>query len=706
MEGTFLSNTALNITDIGVIIAYFIFILIFGIYFSRTSQTNAGGYFLAGKNMNWMPIGASLFASNVGSIHFVGLAGSGAAAGIAVGLFELNAMFVLLLLGYIFLPVYLSAGVYTMPEYLKLRFGGRRLQICMAFLTLMVYIFTKISADLYAGALFIEQALKWDLYLSLMLVLGMACVFTIAGGLSTVIWTDFLQTFIMLAGAIFLMIMSFIKVGGFTAMVEKYPYAIPNTTLMDNTTQCGYPRKDYMHLFHSPHADDIPGPGIIGLTINSIWYWCSDQVIVQRALAAKSYDHSKAATIFCGYLKILPLFLLVFPGMIARILFKDTVGCADVDACYEICGGPACSNIAYPSLVINLMPEGARGLMLAAMVSALITSLTSIFNSSSTIFALDIWMFFRKKATEVEVLIVGRIFILILVIISVVWIPIIQASQGGDLFIYIQVISSFTQPPICAIYLLALFWGRLNEKGAFWSVLIGIAAGMIRFGVEYYQKIPNCSENLPDPRPDFVKNFHFLYFSCFLFLLTTFIAVVISLLTEPIDRRCLVRLTWWTRNSKEPRLDIDDMTLSKATSSAPSVVYQKDKEKNELFEMDDKETLESKSKTSHEPAKKKADISGQVSASEHVNYALPKQAFNQCEDVIYTIDVAAGSSPPSCGKKFLYRICGFDKTYQPTTITNLQEQRSIEEDPKWKWPSNILSIILAGISIFITIYFA
>lgn len=313
-------GTRLHYGDFIVIVAYFAFVLFIGLWTSRQNRGSAGGYFLAGRSMHWIPVGASLFASNIGSIHFVGLAGSGAATGIVIALYELNALYILMLLGYLFLPVYIASGVYTMPEYLKCRFGGQRIQIYIAVLALIVYIFTKISADLYAGAIFIEQAMHWDLYWSILLLLSIATIFTITGGLTAVIWTDFIQTIIMLIGALALMTISFAKVGGLNGVVEKYPHAIANTTKYSNTT-CGVPREDYMHLFRDPATGDLPWPGIVGMSINSIWYWCSDQVIVQRALAGKTYDHAKAGTVLCAFIKILPLFLLVFPGMISRILF-------------------------------------------------------------------------------------------------------------------------------------------------------------------------------------------------------------------------------------------------------------------------------------------------------------------------------------------------------------------------------------------------
>ncbi|ELU03053.1 hypothetical protein CAPTEDRAFT_92324 [Capitella teleta] len=552
----------LDVGDIVVIVLYFALILFAGLWTSRKNRGSVGGYFLAGRNMHWALVGSSLFASNVGSLHFVGLAGSGAENGISIAVYELDAIFVVLMLGWLFLPVYIASGIYTMPEYLRKRFGGQRIRIYLAVLALAMYIFTKISADLFAGAIFIEQALGWNFYLAVILLLAIAALFTIAGGLTAVMWTDFIQTIIMMFGAVALVIMAFIEVGGFEGMRHGYERAIPNTTYQkyyiegQTNITCGFPREDFLHLFRDPKTGDLPWPGIIGLTINSIWYWCADQVIVQRSLAAKDFSHAKGGSILCGYLKMLPLFILVFPGMIARILYTDTVACVDPDICESVCGSRAgCSNIAYPTLVLDLMPGGARGLMLAVMLSALMSSLTSIFNSSSTIFTIDIWRKIRKGATDAELLIVGRVCVLALVVISILWVPIIQASQGSQLFVYIQQVSSFLQPPICAVFLLAIFWSGITEAGAFWSLMLGLVAGTIRFVLEFTYGEPGCDQ--PDNRPDLIKNFHYLYFGIFLFLLTGATAVVVSLFGTPIHEKHLQRLTYWTRHSQLPREDID-----------------------------------------------------------------------------------------------------------------------------------------------------
>ncbi|XP_045185344.2 sodium/glucose cotransporter 4-like [Mercenaria mercenaria] len=695
-------GTSLHAGDLAVIVVYFLFVLFVGLWSSRKNRGSAGGYFLAGRNMNWIPVGASLFASNIGSLHFVGMVGSGAASGIAIYLYELNAMYVLMILAYIFLPVYIASGVFTMPEYLKYRFGGKRIQIYLAVLALLVYIFTKISADLYAGAIFIEQSLNWNIYMAILLLLAVAAVFTIAGGLTAVIWTDFIQTIIMVFGAIALMIIAFIKVGGFQGMVEKYPEAESNYSLNSNNT-CGAPRGDYMHLFRDPVSGDIPWPGLVGITINSIWYWCSDQVIVQRALAGKTYDHAKAGTILCSYIKILPLFMLVFPGMIARILFPETVGCSDPDVCMEVCGSPSgCYNVAYPQLVINLMPPGARGLMLAVMLSALMSSLTSIFNSSSTIFAMDIWTHIRRKASELELMIVGRVFVIVLVVISIIWIPVLRHGST-QLYVYIQEVSSFLQPPICCIFILALFWPRLNEKGAFFGLVIGMMVGIARFIAEYTYGKFSCGDEKPNPTPAIIKNFHYLYFSVFLFVLTGLVAIVISLLTKPIDERCLYRLTFWSRHSREPRMDVDEWIRSsrKSFSSNSDISSRSCEQELQMLKTDkenDDKSEQHITEESKEPAEK-----------------LVKQ--NGIELHIVDLDTLKTTEIPDIqfkhkGSVTWYRrignwLCGLENMEQ---INHKQVERTdmlcIVENRRWKILSNIAAVGSMALMVLIAVYFA
>ncbi|XP_038572876.1 sodium/glucose cotransporter 4-like [Micropterus salmoides] len=504
--------------------------------------------------MTWWPIGASLMSSNVGSGLFIGLAGTGAAGGIAVGGFEWNAVWVLVALGWIFIPVYISAGVVTMPEYLAKRFGGQRIRIYMSVLSLILYIFTKISTDIFSGALFIQVSLGWDLYVSTGILLLVTAVYTVAGGLAAVIYTDAFQTFIMVGGAFALMFIAFSKVGWYEGLVDRYMSAVPLVTV-PNTT-CHLPRNDAFHLFRDPLSRDLPWPGLVfGLTVLATWVWCTDQVIVQRSLSAKSLSHAKAGSVLGGYLKLLPMFFIVMPGMISRALFPDEVGCVAPAECQSVCGASVgCSNIAYPKLVVELMPVGLRGLMLAVMLAALMSSLTSIFNSSSTLFTLDLYHRARPKASERELMIVGRVFILFLVCVSLLWIPVIQTANSGQLFDYIQSVTSFLAPPITAVFLMAIFWPRANEQGAFWGLMTGLVVGLIRMVLEFSYIAPSCGQ--PDHRPAILANVHYLYFALILLALTCLIVVGVSLTTTPIPKEHLYRLTWWSRYSQEPRIDL------------------------------------------------------------------------------------------------------------------------------------------------------
>uniref|UniRef100_A0A6Q2XWN8 Solute carrier family 5 member 9 n=1 Tax=Esox lucius TaxID=8010 RepID=A0A6Q2XWN8_ESOLU len=545
---------ALEAPDIVVIVVYFAFVLVVGIWV--TNSGTVGGYFLAGRSMTWWPIGASLMSSNVGSGLFIGLAGTGAAGGIAVGGFEFNAAWVLIALGWIFVPVYISAGVVTMPEYLKKRFGGQRIRIYMSVLSLILYIFTKISTDIFSGALFIQVSLGWDLYLSTVVLLLVTTIYTIAGGLTAVIYTDALQTVIMVVGAFVLMFIAFDKVGWYEGLLEQYKEAIPTVTV-PNTT-CHLPRSDAFHIFRDPVTGDLPWPGLLfGLTVLSTWVWCTDQVIVQRSLSAKNLSHAKGGSVLGGYLKVLPMFFIVMPGMISRALYPDEVGCVDPTECNRICGAAVgCSNIAYPKLVVELMPVGMRGLMIAVMMAALMSSLTSIFNSSSTLFTMDIWQRFRPQASELELMMVGRVFILVLVVLSILWIPILQSANSGQLFDYIQAITSYLAPPITAVFIMAIFWKRVNEQGAFWGLIVGLTVGSVQMVLVFVYGTPSCGE--VDIRPAFIRDVHYLYFALILLALTGLIITVVSLSTPEIPDYHLHRLTWWTRHSKEHRIDFID----------------------------------------------------------------------------------------------------------------------------------------------------
>ncbi|XP_059835051.1 sodium/mannose cotransporter SLC5A10 isoform X2 [Hypanus sabinus] len=550
----YLAAQTFSISDVIVIVAYFILNVFVGMWSScKVSRNTLSGYFLAGRDMSWWPIGASLFASSEGSGLYIGLAGTGAAGGIAVAGFEWNATYVLLLLAWVFVPVYISSGIVTMPEYLQKRFGGERIRMYLSALSLLLSVFTKISTDLYSGALFVQVCLGWNLYLSTVLMLVVTALYTIAGGLAAVIYTDTLQALVMIIGTVILTITAFNKIGGYHNLESVYLKAVPRK-IIANTT-CHLPRADAMHLFRDPISGDLPWTGMtFGLTILATWYWCTDQVIVQRSLSAKNLSHAKGGSILASYLKMLPMIFIVMPGMISRALFPDSVACVDPEECLKVCGTEVgCSNIAFPKLVIELMPDGLRGLMIAVVMAALMSSLTSIFNSSSTLFTMDIWRKIRKDANERELLLVGRIVTVILIVISLVWIPILQSANSGQLFVYIQSVTSYLAPPVTAVFLLAVFWKRTNEPGAFWGLMIGLAVGLVRMIMEFAYPPPRCG--VYDPRPSILKRVHYLHFAIILCVLTTLIVMATSLLTEP-PNEAQTSITWWAISRERRQHDI------------------------------------------------------------------------------------------------------------------------------------------------------
>uniref|UniRef100_A0A3P9IPU7 Sodium/glucose cotransporter 2 n=1 Tax=Oryzias latipes TaxID=8090 RepID=A0A3P9IPU7_ORYLA len=654
MENISNKVTISNAADISVIVGYFVMVLGVGFWsMYRTNRGTVGGYFLAGRSMSWWPVGASLFASNIGSGHFVGLAGTGAASGIAVGGFEWNALFTVLLLGWLFVPVYLTAGVITMPEYLKKRFGGTRISLYLSVVSLLLYIFTKISVDMFSGAVFIQQALGWNIYLSVIALLIITAVYTVTGGLAALMYTDTVQTFVIIAGAFALTGFSFAEIGGYSALLAKYGSAVPhNYTSLDPqryniSSQCYTPRQDAFTLLRNPTTGDLPWPGVLfGISVSGIWYWCSDQVIVQRCLAARSLTHVKAGCILCGYLKLLPMFLMVFPGMISRILYPDEVGCVVPEDCKRICETEVgCSNIAYPKLVVSVMPSGLRGLMLAVMLAALMSSLASIFNSSSTLFTMDIWTRIRPQAFERELIIVGRVWVLCIVAISICWIPVVQAAQSGQLFDYIQSVSSYLSPPIAAIFLLAVFVKRVNETGAFWGLIGGLAMGLCRMLPEFWFGTGSCV--FPSDCPFLLCGIHYLHFAIILFFCTSVLVLIVSLCSEPIHDRHLYRLVFSLRHSKEEREDLD------------------------------------------------------WEQQEHGRRAKETERQNNASAVIE-------ERKKSVIKRMVASLCNMGgNSEEPEELENQEQQMpDISEDPVWKYTVDANAIIMMAVAVFMWGYFA
>ncbi|XP_046859690.1 sodium/glucose cotransporter 5-like [Xenia sp. Carnegie-2017] len=525
-------------------------------------------FFLAGRNLSWWMVGGSLFASNMGGTHFVGIAGDGAATGIAVVAYEWQASWILLLLGYVFVPIYLKGGVYTMPEYLKNRYKSTAIQQFMTIMALISYVFTKISVDIYAGSLYFREATGTNIYISAVIILAITALYVILGGLEAVTYTDVLQCAIMLIGAIVLTVIGFNEIGGIDKLWEKFPQAVGapyiandtnNSAITNNSSNMSscYAMTGYWANMFRPIDDpDYPWLGIwLSLPIIGIWYWCTDQVIVQRTLGSKSLAHAKGGTILAGFLKVLPMFIMVMPGMISRVLYADMIACPNAESCKIACDNEfGCTNRAYPKLVFELLPVGLTGLMTAVMVAAVMSSLSSVYNSCSTIFTVDVWSYFRPKAGDKEKVIVGRIVVLSMIGFGIVWLPFIDSGSGSRLFKYIQTIQALLGSPIMAVFLIGILWPRANGWGGLAGLVFGTVLGIARFATEYVFPPPKCGEI--DDRPGFVS-LNFMYFGVILFVGTVFVIVVISLLTAPIPVEEIAGLTWATIRKQKKQREVE-----------------------------------------------------------------------------------------------------------------------------------------------------
>lgn len=703
--------------DIVVVALYFILVLLIGCFAMwKANRSTVSGYFLAGRSMTWIVIGASLFVSNIGSEHFIGLAGSGAASGFAVGAWEFNALLLLQLLGWVFIPVYIHSGVYTMPEYLSKRYGGSRLKVYFAFLSVLLYIFTKLSVDLYAGALFIQESLGWNLYLSIVLLICMTALLTVTGGLVAVLYTDALQAVLMIGGALTLTIMSLIKVGGLEGVRTKYMQAVPNVAAITAGGNYTYspsclihPKNDSLRILRGPLDEDIPWPGfILGQTPASIWYWCADQVIVQRVLAAKNIAHAKGSTLMAGFLKILPMFVIVIPGMISRILFADEIACIGPEHCMAVCGSQAgCSNIAYPRLVMAVMPVGLRGLMMAVMIAALMSDLDSIFNSASTIFTLDIYKTLRKEASQRELLIVGRTFVVFMVVISIAWVPVIIEMQGGQTYLYIQEVAGYLTPPIAALFLLGVFWKRCNEKGAFWGGMTGFILGTLRLVLAFIYRAGRCDQ--PDTRPLFISRVHYMYVAAALFWVSGFVAVAVSLCTAaPDEDQVRTTTIWGLRNlEKRPIKDRDEIYRLTQTSECNGKEVRLDVKKQKQMCLDGADVKLLVPSTAHDPGTPSTEGSPVTTPADHLGNRKMNMVRGSEEDWYK-------ERKSSTCMRILDLICGYKEVTEGKQ--NIQQkvmqdesriaQELLYESPRVKLLLNLGLVCVCSVGIFLFVYFS
>jgi len=443
--------------DIGAIALYLVAMAAMTFYVNRkVGAADSEHFFLGGRGLPWWAIGFSLFASNLGTDHLVGLAGSGAATGLAVGNYEWSATYTLLILGWIFCPHYLGFHIYTVPEYLEKRFSGS-LRNFFTWLSILTCIFTKISVTIFAGAVILEEVLHWNMWISSIVLLGLTAAYTAVGGLAAVVYTEVVQSIILIVGSLVLVYFGMQAVGGWEGLRQRLP-------------------DDHFRLLRPLDDPDFPWLGVlIGMPINSIWYWCTDQVMVQRVLGATDLSHSQGACVFAGWMKISPMYIMVLPGLIAAALYPKEIS--------------EDSNRAYALLVTRLLPEGWQGALIAVMLSSFMAALASCFNSCSTLFTMDVYAKWYPNHSEQDLVRVGRIFTGALAAASLAWLPVVDRTDD-QLFMYIQSMQVIWCSPIAAVFLASVWLEDLTARVAWITLISGLSMGAIFW--LWQQAIPNA----------------------------------------------------------------------------------------------------------------------------------------------------------------------------------------------------------------------
>ena len=508
--------------------------LILVVWWSSRKQATTKDYFLAGRNIGFFAIGASLFASNIGSEHIVGLAGQGTSSGMAMAHWELHA-WVMILLGWVFVPFYYRSGVYTMPEFLEKRFNSTTRWI-LSVVSLVAYVFTKVSVTVYAGAKVFETLLPemkftifdvtagpfWIGAISMVIVTG---IYTVFGGLRAVLYTDTAQAIILLLGSFFITWFGLRQLGGWSELI---------TVCKTNA--------DNFALWRPMTDEQFPWLGIlIASPIIGIWYWCTDQYIVQRTLAAKNLSTARRGAIWGGFLKVWPVMIFLVPGLIGYALHQKGV----ISIPMKTQNGQSVldGDQVFATMVSSLLPIGLRGLVVGGLLAALMSSLSSLFNSCSALFTVDIYKKLHPNASEALLVHIGRMVTGAIVVLGLMWIPIMPLIASGGLYQYLQSVQGYLAPPITSVFLLGLFCRRINAKGAAWGLAVGFLAGMTKLTIQGMEGAGIFADGSMLQK---IGQYNFLYASGWLMVISVVVIVGVSLLSKPPSLARIENLTYST----------------------------------------------------------------------------------------------------------------------------------------------------------------
>jgi SSS family solute:Na+ symporter len=524
--------------DWAIVALYFVANTAICIWCAMQKEKNTADYFLASRSAGWFLIGSSIFASNIGAEHLIGLAGSGADSGMAFAHWELHS-YLVLVLGWIFAPFYLRAKVFTTPEFLERRYtpGTRTF---LSFIFLVSYILTKASVTIFAGAFAIQTILGYQtvnlplfgetdfFWFSAFFLVIITGVFVVLGGMKSVLWTEAMHVPVLLTGSAVLLFVGLGEIGGLDALRAANPETIHLWRPLSTTPETqGFPG----FLFD---PSNTPWLGVLLCSpIIGLWYWCTDQYIVQRVLTARGLKEARRGTIFAAYLKLAPVFIFLLPGMIAVALYKQ--GFPGFESIGENPQG------AFPVLVSNLLPVGLRGLVLAGMLSALMSALASLFNSTATLFTVDFYKRLRPQSSETHLVSVGRVATVGVIVLGMLWIPFLQDLGKGQLYTYLQLVQSLLAPSIAAVFMAGIFSSYVTPKSGLYGIVAGFVIGMGRLVLQAMHETQGIEW------PSLIQAFvdvNWLYFSFLLFVFTCALIWIVSQFTPKASAEQLAGLTY------------------------------------------------------------------------------------------------------------------------------------------------------------------
>lgn len=497
--------------DLIVIVAYLIGIMLIGILSVRRKTLTGDEYFLAGRSLRWPVVGSALFASNISTIHLVGLAEGGYKHGLVIGNFEWMATFTLMLLALVFVPFYFKSHITTLPEYLEKRYG-RAARTIMAFMAIAAALLIHIGISLYAGAAVFQEFFGMNVYASIFIISAVTAIYTVIGGLTAVVVTETVQTVILLAGAVLVTVLAICALPG--AGVETVAQFREAT------------KPEQLSMLHASNQEGYAWYAFLfGYPVLGVWYWCSDQTIVQRALGAKDQRNAQNGALFAGLLKVLPVFFMVLPGVLGYVLFKDQIG--------------AQANQTLPVMINELVPSGLKGLMAAALLAALMSTIAAALNSAGTLMAVDIVKHFWPATTDRGQVLIGRITAVVVMLLAMAWST--QGDKFGSIFEAINKMpAQFLAPPISVVFVWGVFWRRGTKQAAMTTLILGFTLGFVVFLID----LPAFGEVQWVSDTDRGLGISFMMQAVWGFVFWSVVFVIVSLLTPAPPPEQVEDTTW------------------------------------------------------------------------------------------------------------------------------------------------------------------